>query len=173
MHAPQHPDALPPAGRAPGAEQASERTPCTADAADARDCAGASPDCAAPSGLNARPWWQRALWLGAGVCSVALGVIGAFLPLLPTVPFMILAAFCFARSSTRCERWLLQHPRYGPLLQRWRARRAIPRRVKQLAWTMMAIGSALAAWMLPAGVAWLPAACCLVVALWMARLPEA
>jgi len=120
-----------------------------------------------------RPMWQRLLWGVAGALALCAGVVGIFLPLLPTVPFVLLAAFCFARSSTRCERWLLTHPRFGPMVRDWRARHAIPRRVKHLAWVMMAIGSAIAAALLPGRVAWLPAACCLAVAVWMARLPEA
>lgn len=121
---------------------------------------------------DTRPLWRRLLWVLAGALALALGIVGIFLPLLPTTPLVLLAAFCFARGSTRCERWLVSHPRFGPMIRDWRARRAIPRRVKHLAWTMMAIGSAIAAWALPARVAWLPAACCLAVALWMARLPD-
>ena len=120
-----------------------------------------------------RPMWLRLLWGAAGVLALATGIVGIFLPLLPTTPLVLLAAFCFARSSTRCERWLLTHPRFGPMVRDWQARRAIPRRVKHLAWVMMAIGCTIAAVLLPARVAWLPAACCLAVAVWMARLPEA
>ena len=118
-----------------------------------------------------RPLWQRASWTAAGALSLALGVLGIFLPLLPTTPFVLLAAFCFSRGSARLEAWLLAHPRLGPPIAEWRARRALPLRVKQLAWSMMAAGSALSAWMLPLRWAWLPAAVCAVVAWWMWRLP--
>lgn len=82
--------------------------------------------------------WLRGFYLVLGLGFVALGVIGAFLPVLPTTPFLILAAACFARSSTRLENWLLDHKRFGPLLRDWRARGAIPRRAKfaSLAGTM-------------------------------------
>ena len=129
--------------------------------------ASAVPVAAAPT----RPLWQRVLWSLAGALALATGIVGLFLPLLPTTPFVLLAAFCFTRGCSRCERWLLAHPRWGPLVRDWRARHAMPRRAKQLAWTMMAIGSAWAAWVLPPRFAWLPAACCAAVAFWMWRLP--
>lgn len=118
-----------------------------------------------------RPLWQRGLWVGAGALALSTGIIGIFLPLLPTTPFVLLAAYCFARGSERIERWLLTHPRFGPMIRRWRDHRAIPLRAKQLAWTMMAIGSAWAWATLPTPWRWLPAAVCVVVALWMWRLP--
>ncbi len=72
----------------------------------------------------------RAIWLSVGIVSVILGVIGVFLPILPTVPFMILAAFCFARSNKAWERKLLDHPRYGPPLRAWREKGIVGRRAK-------------------------------------------
>jgi uncharacterized protein len=121
---------------------------------------------------RARPAWQRGLWVGAGALALALGVIGIFLPLLPTTPLVLLAAFCFGRGSARAERWLYAHPRFGPMLRAWRARRVIPWRAKLLAWTMMALGAGWAAWTLPTPWGWLPALVCAAVALWMARLPS-
>ncbi len=82
-------------------------------------------------------------WLALGFLFVALGVIGALLPLMPTTIFLILAAGCFARSSPRLEAWLLDHPRFGPTLRAWRRDRAIPRRAKLLACTGIALGYAL------------------------------
>ncbi|VXC57695.1 YbaN family protein [Sphingomonas sp. 8AM] len=82
-------------------------------------------------------------WLALGFLLVALGVIGALLPLMPTTIFLILAAGCFARSSPRLEAWLLDHPRFGPTLRAWRRNRAIPRRAKLLACTGIATGYAL------------------------------
>lgn len=130
-------------------------------------------DASPPPEPPPRPTWQRLLWGAAGALALATGIVGVFLPLLPTTPFVLLAAFCFSRGSTRCERWLLQHPRFGPMVRDWRRNHAIPLRAKQLAWAMMAVGSAWAAWVLPARWAWLPALCCAGVALWMWRLPTA
>jgi uncharacterized membrane protein YbaN (DUF454 family) len=85
---------------------------------------------------------MRAVFLVLGIGFVALGFIGAFLPVLPTTPFLILAAACFARSSPRLENWLLQHPRFGPLLRGWRERGAIPVKAKLMALGGVTIGFA-------------------------------
>ena len=76
---------------------------------------------------------MRLLWTIAGWGAFGLGLLGVFLPLLPTVPFMILAAFCFARGSERFHDWLVNHPRFGPAIQDWRAHGAISRRGKVFA----------------------------------------
>lgn len=86
------------------------------------------------------PRMMRYVFLVLGIGFVALGFIGAFLPVLPTTPFLILAAACFARSSPRLENWLLQHPRFGSLLRGWRERGAIPVKAKLMALGGMAIG---------------------------------
>ena len=63
---------------------------------------------------------MRAIWTSAGAMAFLLGVIGVFLPIMPTVPFMLLAAFCFARGSQRFHNWLVYHPRFGPPIRDWR-----------------------------------------------------
>lgn len=78
-------------------------------------------------------WAIRSLWTAAGIISFAVGAIGAVLPLLPTVPFMLLAAFCFARGSERFHIWLIDHPRFGPAIRNWQAHGAISRRAKRAA----------------------------------------
>ena len=80
----------------------------------------------------------RHLWTAGGVVSFGLGAAGVFLPLLPTVPFMLLAAFCFARGSEAFHRRLLAHPRFGPAIRDWRAHGAISRRGKRAAVAAMA-----------------------------------
>ena len=82
----------------------------------------------------------RYLWLIGGLFFTGLGFIGAFLPVLPTVPFLLLAAACFARSSQRLERWLLTHKQFGPLLTDWRERGAIPLRGKIASTLGIALG---------------------------------
>ncbi|MDO9433143.1 MAG: YbaN family protein [Phenylobacterium sp.] len=85
----------------------------------------------------------RAIYLFLGLGFTALGVVGAFLPLLPTPVFLILAAGCFAKSSPRMEAWILDHKDFGPLVRGWRENGAIPRKAKVLACTGMAGGFAL------------------------------
>ncbi len=113
----------------------------------------------------------RLCWLLGGFVSLALGVLGIFLPLLPTTPFVLLAAFCFSRGSERCEAWLLNHPRLGPLVRDWRATRAVPLRAKQIATVMMTLSSIWAGYKLPLAWCWLPAAGCAAVAAWLWSLP--
>ena len=76
---------------------------------------------------------MRFLWTIAGWLAFGIGLIGAFVPLLPTVPFMILAAFCFARGSERFHDWLVHHPQFGPAIRDWRKYGAISRRGKVFA----------------------------------------
>lgn len=81
----------------------------------------------------------RLLLIGLGWLAVGLGALGIFLPLLPTTPFVLLAAGLFARSSERFHRWLLEHRIFGPLIRDWRAYRSMPRRAKVTALTMVAV----------------------------------
>ncbi len=81
-----------------------------------------------------------------GVLAVLLGVIGLFLPLLPTTPFLLLAAACFARGSTRMHNWLLNHRMFGSLLRNYEEGRGIPARAKVMALAMMWASLAFAMW---------------------------
>lgn len=83
---------------------------------------------------------MRRLYLAAGLLFVALAVIGAILPLMPTVPFLLVAAFCFARSNPAWEQRIIDHPTFGPQVREWRDRRAIPRRVKIISVLSLAAG---------------------------------
>lgn len=75
----------------------------------------------------------RWLWLCLGVLFVALAVLGAFLPLLPTTPFVLLASACFARSSPRLQAWLRRSRLFGPLLTDWERHRGVRSHVKVVA----------------------------------------
>ena len=80
----------------------------------------------------------RSLWLLFGFVSLALGIAGVVLPLLPTTPFVLLSAYCFARSSPRMHDWLLSHRVFGPLIDNWQRYRAVTLRAKWLAVMSMA-----------------------------------
>ena len=117
---------------------------------------------------------RRAGYVVLGFVFLALAIIGALLPIMPTTVFLILAAWSFGRSSPRLEAWMLNHPRFGPVLRAWREQGAIPRRAKWLACGGMAIGYAVFWW--TAQPAWwlaaLVAVGMLACALWIATRPE-
>jgi len=108
---------------------------------------------------------MRVVYFCMGWVLVALGVIGAVTPLLPTTIFLIGAAGCFARSSPRLEAWLLDHPTFGKPLRDWRSSGAISRSAKLMACAGMTFGfvafwfSAHPSLLLAAGVAVLLLAC--------------
>ena len=79
----------------------------------------------------------RALLLAAGTLCVALGVIGIFVPVLLTTPFLLLAAACYARASERFYLWLVRNPTFGPTIREWRRHRSIPYRTKVVAIALM------------------------------------
>ncbi|MEO5337503.1 MAG: YbaN family protein [Magnetospirillum sp. WYHS-4] len=82
---------------------------------------------------------KRYLLIVLGWSFVVLGVVGAFLPVLPTTPFLLIALWAFARSSGRFHAWLYHHPQLGPPLQRWEQHGVIPLRVKFLSVGAMAV----------------------------------
>lgn len=92
----------------------------------------------APPARGARRWAYVLL----GGLSVVAGLVGVFLPLLPSVPFLLLAAWAFARSEPRLEEWLLEHPRLGPPLRRWRAHGVIGTGAKLAATAALALSAA-------------------------------
>ncbi len=86
----------------------------------------------------------RAVLFACGWVCVVIGVIGLVLPMVPGVVFLILAAWCFSRSSMRFETWLLRHPVLGPSVVAWRAGGIIPRKAKLLAGASIVLGAVLA-----------------------------
>lgn len=79
----------------------------------------------------------RAFFWVLGTVFVALGIAGVVLPVLPTTPFMLLAAACYARASVRFYNWLLNSPTFGPTILEWRRHRSIPWRTKLAAIVLM------------------------------------
>jgi hypothetical protein len=75
----------------------------------------------------------RTLWLVVGYAALGLAIAGAALPLLPTTPFLLVAAFAFARSSPRLHQWLVTHPQFGPLIENWHSHGAISLKAKAAA----------------------------------------
>ena len=100
---------------------------------------------------------RRALLATAGVIALGLGLLGVVLPGLPTTPFVLLAAACFARASPRLHRWLTRHRFLGPMVRDWEAHRSLPLHVKWIATTMM-LGMVLLSARQFAGRPWLQAA---------------
>jgi len=94
-------------------------------------------------GHRALSGFRQKGYLALGFLMLALGVIGALLPLMPTTIFLILAAGCFARSSPRLEAWLMNHPRIGSSLRGWREHGIVPRRAKYMACLGMTAGYAM------------------------------
>ena len=119
---------------------------------------------------NSRFRW--AWWLLA-YASLGLGLVGIVIPGLPTVPFVLLAAFAAARGSARLHRRLLAHPQFGPMVRDWQLQGAVSRRAKWLATLMMSACAAIMflvapkAWMAVSGSTIMA-----LVALWLWRRPE-
>lgn len=83
--------------------------------------------------------WKRYLYQGAGLFFVGLAWLGAFLPVLPTTPFLLLASFFFVRSSPGLQAWLNRSPLFGPFLRDWNEHHGVRPRVKALAVSMIVV----------------------------------
>ncbi|MDP5055473.1 MAG: YbaN family protein [Marinomonas hwangdonensis] len=86
---------------------------------------------------------KRLLLLILGWLSLITGIIGAFLPLLPTTPLVLLAAWCFSKSSERFHTWLIEHKYFGPIVRDWQSADGIPRRARNRAIIFMWVGMAI------------------------------
>ena len=89
----------------------------------------------------------RVVYFCLGILFLGLAIFGVVLPAVPSTPFLILAAWAFARSSKRLHSWLMTHPRLGPPIRRWETHRVIPLPAKTLAIAAMAVSMATALWM--------------------------
>ena len=115
---------------------------------------------------------KRLTWLVVGVVALVLGGLGIVLPLLPTTPFILLAAFAFAQSSETLHQWLLDHNIFGPLIENWRRYRAISRRAKILSLaSMLAIILISMAWQVPTYILVIQVVCLTPSAIFIATRP--
>lgn len=89
-----------------------------------------------------------------GFVFLALALIGVFLPLLPTTPFVLLAAGCFAQSSERMHRWILANPTFGPMVRDWEQKRCVTCRVKAVAITSMVVVGGISVFLALDTLAW-------------------
>lgn len=83
------------------------------------------------------------LLITLGWLSTGLGVVGAFIPVMPTTPFLLISLWAFSKSSPRLQQWLLEHPKYGATLRDWHHHGAIRPSIKIIAVTAMALSIAL------------------------------
>lgn len=116
----------------------------------------------------------RILLWSAGSIALLLGIIGIVLPGLPTTPFVLVAAACYARASPRFYFWLVHNPTFGPLIREWRLHRSIPWRIKLVAITTMGLTLSVSLWqfqdkpLLQISLATLGIA----TLIWMSRIPS-
>lgn len=117
---------------------------------------------------------RRWLLFFAGWLCIGLGLLGAVLPVLPTTPFILLAAACFARSSPRFHAWLRDSRLFGEMVREWEAHRSIPYRTKVRAIVVMALtmGVSVVFFVKPLVVKGVVAASGLALAFWLYSLPS-
>ena len=102
----------------------------------------------------------RLIWLLVGLAALGIGAVGVVMPLLPTTPFLLVAAFAFARSSERMNKWLREHQVFGPLIDNWHRDGSIDPKTKQMAITVI-VATPLVTWLL--GMPFWVVACQIVV----------
>ena len=118
----------------------------------------------------------RWLFLIFGWLFFTLGIIGVLLPVMPTAPFILLAAGCWARSSRRFHFWLINHKYFGKFVRDWEDRHAVPLYGKWLATIMMTISTTMLFFNIPSDMMWVAcfvALVCSGVAVYLFRLPDA
>lgn len=131
------------------------------------------PHSAAASGRRMLPTPARWLLLALALVCLALAIVGIFLPMLPTVPFVLLAAWAASLSSPRLSRWLDNHPLFGKPLYEWRRHGVVRRRAKWAATVAMAISATACIVLLRAHWSALLAVACMAgVLAWLWRRPE-
>lgn len=96
--------------------------------------------------MSAGPIVKRWLLVAAGLLSLALAILGVALPGLPTTPFVLLAAACFAKASPRLHAWLVNHRYLGPMVRDWETHRSLPMRIKRVSIGLMTLMVLLSTW---------------------------
>lgn len=109
-----------------------------------------------------------------GTIALVLGFIGVFLPVMPTVPFLLIAAWAFARSSPELRQKILDHPTYGHHVREWQERGAVSRLAKIWAIATMSFGVSVTLWIgLDYRIVAAQAAICAAIAIFLITRPEA
>lgn len=114
----------------------------------------------------------RWAWLLLAYASLGLGIVGIFVPGLPTTVFILLAAYAAARGSERLHDWLLAHPLFGPMIRDWQAHGAVARHAKWTATATMLVCAAIMLLAAPRWAAYVGIACMATVAVWLWLRPE-
>lgn len=115
----------------------------------------------------------RGLWYSVGVLAAGLGLIGVALPVVPTVPFLLVAVWAFARSSPALRAKILAHPVYGPPIRAWQEHGVIGRGAKFFALAAMTSGVCLSVWLgLPQWVIYCQATVCMLVGVYVVTRPS-
>ncbi|MBD2841164.1 YbaN family protein [Erythrobacter rubeus] len=115
---------------------------------------------------------MRLLYLAGGIIALALAAIGAVLPIMPTVPFLLVAVFCFARSNPEWEKRIVEHPKWGPQIRDWREHRAISRPAKLAAIGAMSVGAVFTWFTLGEPYVWISLTILVVAGSWIATRNE-
>jgi len=160
-------DAEPPSRRDPGGDAAG----ASPASASSRQYAGADDE---PAARVHSSRVVRGLLVACGVLCVALGAAGLVLPVLPTTPFMLLAAFCFARASPALHRRLVESRLFGPTIREWQRHHAIPWRTKLTAIALMSatLTVSIVFFVRPLALQLALAALGVVLAAWLYRIPS-
>ena len=118
--------------------------------------------------------WVQVAFAALGTLFLVVGIIGIFVPVLPTTPFLLLATACYARSSRRFYNWLMNHPAFGPLIVEWRTYRSIPYRIKMVALVTMILtfGSSILFFIKDGRLQLALASLGLATAVWLYRIPS-
>lgn len=114
----------------------------------------------------------RVLWLGIAAVSLGLAALGVVLPLLPTTPFVLVAAYAAAKGSPRLHAWILRHRVFGPVVRDWQANGTVAPRTKRVALATMALSTVVLAVVAPLPVAAAGTAAMAIVGTWLWLRPE-